>query len=123
MAGLERVTARRVWFVPNVVVWGLPSLGEVAFLAHETIESNATVHYNSIAAGQAEQHVTFDLLTDHRGNKLPSSISAPRVILRPHEQHSVFIVGEESPQGFRVARDPDAPGSVIADFLIMELGD
>ena len=122
-SGLERLTSRRAWFVPEVVVWGLPTLGEVRFVTLEEVGSTASVLYGTADIGPGEQELVFSQLVDHRGNQLPASIECPRVIPRYKDRYPVFIVGQESNDRCKVARDPDAPGAVTADLLILEMRD
>ena len=123
IAGLEKVKSRRVWFIPNFIVWGLPVWGEIEFLAVEQVASDKAVFYGSLDIGDTAQQVAFSDLTDHRGNPLPSTISSPRVLVRLRSQEAVFVVGEESDTTFKIARDPDASGPVTVDLLVVEMGD
>lgn len=121
--GIEHVTSRRLWFVPDVVVWGTPGLGEVHYLTVEDIDSTVSVLYGHSGIEPAEQQVSFQQLVDHRGNQLPDTISSPVVIPRSRSQHAVFVTGCESNEHFKIASAPGAPGPVTVDLLIMELGD
>ncbi len=123
MSGLHSVTARRAWFVPDFTVWGQPSLGEQEYLGLEQVDGTWSVYYGTASIGQAIQEVAFGQLTDHRGNHLPGSIKAPRVFVRPKSCTPVFVVGQESPDGFKIARDPLADGPVSVDLWIIEVGD
>jgi len=123
MTGLELVTSRRVWFVPEFSVWGQPSLGEHEYLALEKVDSTWSIHYGTASIGENSQEVLFGQLTDHRGNTLPGSLEAPRVFIRPRDGTPVFIVGNEGADRFKIARDPDAAGPVTVDLMIVELGD
>lgn len=122
IAGLERVKSHRVWFVPNLLVWGLPSWGGLELLILEQVDSELTIGYNSIGIGDTEQAVHFEDLTDHRGNSLPHSLSAPRVIVRSRTAASAFVVATESDTSFKIARDPDADGPVTVDLMVVEMG-
>jgi len=121
-SGFERVTTRRVWLVPNFIIWGLPLWKEIEFLTIEKVETNKTVLYGSLDIGGTAQQVAFSDLTDHRGNQLPSNIASPCVFIRPRNQDTAFIVSEESETNFKVARDPDATGPVTVDLLVVEVG-
>lgn len=123
LSGIERITARRIWFVPDLTVWGLPSLGEHEFLALELVAGVKSVYYGSATISQNEQAVSFDQLVDHRGNHLPATINSATVIPRSKSGTAVFVVGRESASGFKIARDPDSDSPVTADLLIVELGD
>jgi hypothetical protein len=121
--GFERVTARRVWFVPSFIIWGLPVWEEVEFLTVEKVGSDETVLYGSLDIGGTVQQVVFSDLTDHRGNQLPPAIVSPRIIIRPRSNDTAFIISEESGSTFKIARDPDASGPVTVDLLVVEMGD
>ena len=123
MAGLERLTSRRAWFVPDFTVWGQPSLGEHEYLALEQVGPTWSVYYGTAAVGESDQEVLFSQLTDHRGNSLPGSISSPRVQVRAKESESAFVVGQETSDRFKIAHDITAAGPVIVDLWIVELGD
>ncbi|HUV29498.1 MAG TPA: hypothetical protein VMY05_00205 [Acidobacteriota bacterium] len=123
LSGLELLKSRRAWFVPDVVIWGLPGLGQVQYLTQENVDSTTSVLFGAGEVGQAEQEISFSELTDHRGNQLPDSIGAARVFPRSKEGHLVFVVGQESNEKFKIARDPDAPTAVTADLLILEMGE
>ena len=123
ISGIDRVTARRIWFVPDLVVWGLPSLGEYEFLLLDEEDSTKSVYYGIAAIGENEQEVLFSQLSDHRGNTLPTSIKSPRVFPRARSSEAVFVVGKESSDRFKIARDQEAGGPVTVDLLVVELGD
>ncbi len=123
ISGLERAQSHRLWFVPEFTAWGLAGWSEVEFLVQEQVESTTSVLYGTVDVGDVAQRVTFGDLTDHRGNHLPSLIESPRVIIRPRSVETAFVVGEESSQGFKIARDSDASGPVMVDLFIIEMGD
>ena len=123
ISGLEQVAAHRIWFVPNFIVWGVPGLDDIELLVVEHTSSGDAVGFSSITVEGASQDVLYADLTDHRGNQLPASVSSPRVIPRTHEAKQAFVVGAESAASFRIARDPDAPGPLTADLLVVEMGD
>lgn len=122
-AGLEQVAAHRVWFVPSFVVWGLPGLDDIDLLVVERTAGVDTIGFSSITIAGASQDVLYADLTDHRGNQLPGSLAAPRVLTRTHEPMQAFVVGTEATTSFRIARDPDAPGPLVADLMVVEMGD
>jgi hypothetical protein len=123
ISGLERAKSHRVWFVPEFSAWGLAGWSEIEFLAAETVQSTTSILYGTIGIGDTAQQVTFSDLTDHRGNALPSSLASPRVIVRPRSVETAFVVGEESDQSFKIARDPEALGPVMVDLVIIEMGE
>lgn len=121
--GIERVLARRMWFVPEVMVWGTIGLGELDYLTVEKIGSSSSVLYGYSSFADGQQRVAFSDLTDHRGNKLPSEIRAPKILVRAKGVDSAFVVGQETPNGFSLARPESAAGPVMADLLVVEMGD
>lgn len=123
MTGFEKVTARRTWFVPDFMVWGLPDVGTVEYVAIEQVGSSANVLYGVADIGDGPQQVLYSQLRDHRGNQLPATINAPRVMPRARGRESAFIVETESPTGFRIARQGDGAGAVPVDLLVIEMGD
>ncbi len=122
MSALERVTARRVWFVPGVMVYGAADSVGLGMLIAETIGSQRGVYYQTMEVGADRQHIRFDSLVDHRGNRLPSTIRAPRVIPRSRSEYAVFVTATESDESFVIARESHSPGPVVADLLVVELG-
>ena len=123
MTGLEIVTSRRVWFVPDFSVWGQPSLGVHEYLALEQADSTWSIYYGSAAIGDNSQEVLFSQLTDHRGNSLPASMESPRVFARAQDGTPVFVVGREGADRFKIAHAANAAGPVAVDLMIVELGD
>lgn len=123
ITGLERVTSRRAWFVPDFVVWGEPSLAEHEYLALETVDGTQSIHYGTASIGESDQEVLFSQLTDHRGNLLPGNLSAPRVFVRPKQADPAFVVGSESADRFKIAHGTAVEGPVTVDLWIVELGD
>jgi hypothetical protein len=121
--GLNRVTARRLWFVPDFAVWGLSSLGEHDYIALEGINDTISAYHASIALGDSDQQVPFATLVDHRGNHLPTTLAAPRVLVRTHSDETAFIVGRETEESFRIARNGSGAQPVTVDLLVIELGD
>lgn len=122
MTALERIVARRIWFVPGVMVYGSADNLGFGMLSIESISGQTGVFYQSIEIGEDRQIVRFDSLTDHRGNRLPSTISAPRVIPRSRCEYPVFVTGPEADESFALAKSPSADGPVTVDLLIVELG-
>lgn len=119
---LERITSKRSWFVPGVVVSGVSGVESLDYLAVEDIDGQSTVYFGNADIGQGAQQFTFDQLTDDRGNQLPDTIDGPRVMVRATGEYSAFVVGQESDTGFKLARSTAAEESVIVDLLIIEHG-
>jgi len=111
-----------MWVVRDIMIWGIENEAEFAFLAIETVGTSSRLMFSRAAVGDTAQDILFSDLIDHRGNNLPVTINSPRVIIRPGDCHAAYLIGEESNSGFRVVRDPSAPGPVKADFFIYETG-
>ncbi len=123
LSALSNVTARRVWFVPDVSIWGTSGWGEIELLTVESVDAAKSILFCSFDIGDCSQTVSFCELTDFRGNNLPTSISNPRVFIRPKSEQTAHVVGSETSEGFKVGRDADATGPVLVDLLVVELGD
>ncbi|MEW6411652.1 MAG: hypothetical protein AB1483_04160 [Candidatus Zixiibacteriota bacterium] len=123
LTALVNVTGRRVWFVPDVSVWGTSGWSEIEFLTVESVDSVKSVFFGSVDVGDSAQSVAFEQLTDFRGNHLPASLTNPRVFVRPRSELSAYVVGSEISSGFKIARDQSAGGPVTVDLLVVEMGD
>ncbi len=123
LTAIKELGARRMWFVPDFMVWGTTGLGEIEFLACETVGSSSAVYFAQTDIGDSAQTVPFSNLTDHRGNHLPDTLSSPRVIPRSRESAAVFVLGQETGESFKIARDSEISGPVRTDLLIIEMGD
>ena len=123
ISGLERVKSHRMWFVPGFVVWGLPGLEDAEYLAFEETASVSSIFFAETDIGDTGQLVAYSQLTDHRGNSLPDTMSAPRVFPRARGEDPVFVVGNENSQSFRIGRNADSSGPITVDLLIIEMGD
>ncbi len=122
-SAISKVTSHRIWFVPRLSVWGAPEWSRLDFTLIEEVESVQSVLFDSVGVGDSSQSVAFADLTDIRGNRLPTTINKPRVLLRPTGEDAVFIEGEETSEGFKIARSAGASGPVTVDLLVIELGD
>lgn len=123
LSTLSRVTSRRVWFVPRFSVWGSSVWNQIDFLALEQVDSTKSILFGTIGIGENSQSVDFCDLLDFRGNHLPSTIANPKVLVRNRSSDSVFVAGDETSGGFRIARSPDAASPVLVDLIVMELGE
>ena len=123
MSGLEKILARRNWFVPEFTVWGLPGYGVTDFLVAEEYGQARTVFFGSQDFGGVEQEVAFNQLIDHRGNNLPDAIAHPMVLPRAKGDQSPFVIGRETPAGFKIARPTSAAVPIQTDLFVVELGD
>ena len=119
---LQNINSRRAWFVPSLKVWGLPHAGEFEYLAMETVDSVQTVYYGATDVGDSSQQVNFADLVDHRGNSLPATIDAARVIVRQWSENFAFVVGEETDSSFRIARSTSVVADVSVDLVVIEMG-
>ena len=122
IAGLERVKSRRMWFVPDVAIWGLAVWEQLEFIALEEIQSETGILFGAANLGDDAQQLLYAELADHRGNALPASIDAPLVMIRSRGEHRAYVVGRESGSGVKVARAADAPTPVTSDLLVIEMG-
>ena len=122
MNSLMYLRGRRMWVVRDYSVWGLKDDAEIFYLGAEVVNSVGRLMFGSSIIGGLEQNVNFSDLVDWKGNSLPETINAPRVIFRPRSKYNVFLIGDESSTGFRVARDPSATGPVTAELFIFEMG-
>ncbi|UCE25535.1 MAG: hypothetical protein JSU74_05670 [Candidatus Zixiibacteriota bacterium] len=123
LTALSKVTSHRIWFVPRLSVWGAPEWSRLDLTMIEEVDSVQSVLFNSVGVGDSSQSVVFADLTDIRGNRLPNIIANPRVMMRPIGEEAVFIEGEETGEGFKIARSAGASGPVTVDLLIIELGE
>ncbi|MFQ5606488.1 MAG: hypothetical protein ACE5GA_00970 [Candidatus Zixiibacteriota bacterium] len=122
MNTLNHLRGRRVWFVPDFIVWGTPSGLSLTLASVESINGQLNVSYSAVTIGGSEQTALFSNLIDHRGNHLPQTIRQPKALLAPKSSEQTFLVGREFETGFKVAREDAGPGPAIVDLLIMELG-
>ncbi len=122
MQALTYLRGRRLWFVRDYSIWGLADDAELLYLGLENVDSAGRLMFGLSSVGGAAQNILFGEMIDFRGNHLPASINSPRVIARSRSHHAVYLIGEESNSGFRIARDPDAPGPLMTDLFIFELG-
>ncbi len=122
-AGLDKLNSRRMWVIPNMVIWGLAGLGEIEYLNIEQVDATKIVSFGSVGIADTAQSVTFATLLDVRGNLLPATIKKPLVITRSHNESQVYVIGSETNTGFKIARDPSAKGPVTVDLIITEMGE
>ena len=123
MLGINDISAKRTWLVPDYSVWGIPGFGESDLLLIEKVGSQSSIYFGSFDIGGVEQEVRFDSLIDHRGNALPSTLASPLVIPRPKGPATPFIIGRESSIGFNIARSSDTTAAIQTDLLVVEIGD
>lgn len=122
IAGLERVKSRRMWYVPEVSIWGLAVWDQIEFVLAEEIESEQSLLFGQVDLADDAQQLLYADLVDHRGNQLPETIESPLVLIRSRGEHRGYVVGRESGQGFKVARESNATSPVTGDLLVIEMG-
>ncbi len=116
------LSGMRVWYVPEVKVWGTESWGGLDMLMVENSNGQRSLMYHSVDIGGSTQEMLFSELRDFRGNLLPESITNPRVVVCPRSAFAAFPVGHASNRSFRIARDLVASGPVTVDLLVLEMG-
>lgn len=122
ISGYDKVRSHRSWIVRNVSVWGLPKWGTIEFAAVDLIGTGKGVYYGAGDIGESVQRVNFADLIDHRGNSLPSTISAPVVMIKARSNYSAYLIGDEGATDFVIARDEAASEAVTVDLYIVEMG-
>lgn len=120
--GIARVHTKRVWFVPDVAVWGSAAADDIGYLVVETVGAAKTVLFGSGASGAVGQELLFAQLVDHRGNLLPATLAAPRVIARPKSTTPVFVSAAETSDRVQLARGESSEPSTTVDLLVIECG-
>lgn len=123
MSTLSELSARRMWYVSGFRVYGTVGEAERGLLLSETANGVTGIFYAPLGNLDASQTVSFSSLIDHRGNALPVSLSAPRVIIRPVSSSTAFVVGSETNENFRIARSTDSDSPAVVDLLVLELGE
>lgn len=119
---LDYLRGRRTWVVPNFVVWGDWSLASFLLLYTEIGETSKRVMLARNNLGGLDQSVTFETLYDFRGNRLPQTISNPKVMVMPKNEVNCFVVGTETDTGFRIARFSGSEKTGLVDLTIVEMG-
>ena len=119
---LDYLRGRRTWVVPNFVVWGDWSLASFLLLYTEIGETSKRVMLARNNLGGLDQSVTFETLYDFRGNRLPETISSPKVMVMPKNEVNCFVVGTETETGFRIARFSGSEKTGLVDLMIVEMG-
>jgi hypothetical protein len=119
---LDYLRGRRTWVVPNFVVWGDWSLASFLILYTEMAESSKRVMLARNNLGGLDQSVVFEALYDFRGNRLPQTISNPKVMVMPKNEVNCFVVGTETETGFRIARFSGSEKTGLVDLMIVEMG-
>jgi len=122
MDSLTYLRGRRLWMIRDYAVRGVTEGARIKYLCVKENDGTKQILFGDNGIGETEQDVLFAELSDFRGNRLPEKIASPKVMLCPRSEYPVFLVGKESDSGFRIARDSSAPGAVMADLFIYEMG-
>ena len=64
---------------------------------------------------------SFDTLYDYKGNKLPSEIINPKIIVLPKNQVSCLVL-EENNSGFKIAQAQEEVEKGLVDLMVWEMG-
>ena len=123
MSALAHITAKRTWLVHDLTVWGTGTLGAIEFLLADGPTATGELYFGTADIGDSAQSVEFSQLTDHRGNQLPSTISAPHVMIRSRSTTPVYLIGRETNSGFKIARNSNAPDRATVDLIVIEMGE
>ncbi len=127
---LDYLRGRRIWVVPNFVVWGDWSLYSFFLFYTEMGATSKRVVFNKSTLGGQTQTVNFSSLYDFRGNQLPDTIDNPKVIVLPKNEVFCLVVGGETDTGFRIAklcdlctlRSAGSSGTGLVDLMVVEMG-
>ncbi len=123
MTGYALANTKRSWYIPNLHVYGTIGWGEFEYLLAENVNSVVSVLFDSVSIGDNSQQISFRDLIDHKGNKLPDTLTNPRVIIKQKSDSTAFIVGDESNFGFKIVRSEQSTKTVQVDLYIVEMGD
>lgn len=120
---LNYLLGKRMWVVQNFVVWGEVGGDDFTFLYTQIEEASKRICFNQSYLGGKEQWVNFSSLYDWKGNNLPSNIEHPKVLVLPKREVACFLVGQETFQGFKIAKSVSGGSEDgLVDFLIVEMG-
>ncbi|MCK4224372.1 MAG: hypothetical protein KAX39_04265 [candidate division Zixibacteria bacterium] len=119
---LDYLRGRRIWVVPNFVVWGDWSLYSFLLFYTEMGTTSKRVVFNKSILGGQTQPVNFSSLYDFRGNQLPETIESPKVIVLPKNEVLCLVVGGETNTGFRIAKLSPSSQTGLVDLMIVEMG-
>jgi hypothetical protein len=118
---LNYLKSKRVWVVKNMWVWGSFSLGDFCFLSTQIGETSKRIIFQNLSLGGTEQYVPFDTLYDFKGNRLPSEIANPFVIVMPKNKVSCLVL-EETNGGFKIAKRKEEVENGLVDLIVWEMG-
>lgn len=118
---LNYLKSKRVWVVKNFSVWGEYFLGEFFCLFTQVGETSKRIIFEKADLGGSKQEVSFDTLYDYKGNKLPSEIINPKIIVLPKNQVSCVVL-EENNSGFKIAKAQEEVENGLVDLMVWEMG-
>jgi hypothetical protein len=119
---LDYLRGRRIWVVPNFVVWGDWSLYLFFLLYTEMDATTKRVVFSKSTLGGVDQTVEFSNLYDFRGNQLPEAIDNPKVIVLSKNEVPCLVMGTETPTGFRIGKMSESSKTGLVDLMIVEMG-
>ena len=117
---LDYLRSNRKFLVTDFVVYGDYTSAEGGILYLEDLPNNRRVVFAHDFLSDEEQQVSYSNLFDYKSNQLPATLSSPKVIIMPKNDVHCFLVGSETENGFKIAKNnPDKTGMV--DLLILEM--
>jgi hypothetical protein len=118
---LDYLRGRRTWVVPNFVVWGDWSIASFILIYTEMGETSKRIMLAENNLGGLDQMVIFADIYDFKGNRLPETISNPKVIVLPKNEVNCLVVGTETGTGFRIARSSGEGKTGLVDLMVVEM--
>ena len=119
---LSYLLGHKMWVVPSVNVWGTLTDFTAQLLLTENDGAGKRIVFGSFPTGGSVQQISYGDLTDQRGNKLPTELTNPKVLVLPRGQIGAVVVGTEAPQSFTVAKASSTDQVALCDLLIIEMG-
>jgi hypothetical protein len=116
----DYLTSNRKWLIRDFIVWGNSASFDASLIATEDAATDRVVFLRELVGGQP-QIVEFADLTDHRGNKLPTTLTNPEIIIVPKGETAAFIVGQTGSMSFRLAKSGISSPDAVVDLIIMEM--
>ncbi len=118
---IDYLRSNRKWLVRDYRIWGNDgAFGADMFMTEQGTSNNRVIYSHQYSGGKP-QVVNYADLLDHRGNKLPSNIQNPEVVIIQKNPVTGFIIGSVGSSSFRIAKSYREPADSIVDLLIMEM--
>ena len=117
---LDYLRSNRKFLVTDFMVYGDYSNAEGGLLYTEQSAGGKRIIFAHRFLSEDEQQVYFGNLYDFKNNKLPETLNNPKVIILPKIAVHCFLVGSETPAGFKIAKT-DSGKTGVVDFLIIEM--